>query len=271
MNVAPASWCFVLMGQQQTAAELLADSGRSGGANLVTSPLLGAAVTGIAALILLLPRATRASRRVGAVLGMLSLLLLFGGVMVPLAGMSSQIVFWALAAVTIVSAVAAVATPSPIYTAIWFALSLLGTAGLLLYQGAQFLSVATVAVYAGAIVVTFLFVLMLAQPEGHEVYDRVSWGWYTKPMSAVVAALLVALLSFSLPAMPGPAARMGDRADQVLHPDHMARFGDTLFGKHLLSMEIAGALLLVALVGAVAIMIQAGHLRAERAEGQSDE
>ena len=54
-------------------------------------------------------------------------------------------------------------------------MSLLGTAGLFLFQGAQFLGVATIVVYAGAILVTFLFVLMLAQPEGHAFYDRVSW------------------------------------------------------------------------------------------------
>ena len=44
-----------------------------------------------------------------------------------------------------------------------------------LFIGAQFLAVATVVVYAGAILVTFLFVLMLAQPEGKAAYDRVSW------------------------------------------------------------------------------------------------
>jgi NADH-quinone oxidoreductase subunit J len=52
---------------------------------------------------------------------------------------------------------------------------LLGTAGLLLLAGAQFLAIATVVVYAGAILVTFLFVLMLAQPEGRAAYDRVSF------------------------------------------------------------------------------------------------
>ena len=64
--------------------------------------------------------------------------------------------------------------------AIWFAISLLGTAGLFLFEGAQFIGVATVAVYAGAIVVTFLFVLMLAQPEGLAFFDRMSWGTVPK-------------------------------------------------------------------------------------------
>ncbi len=55
---------------------------------------------------------------------------------------------------------------------------------LFLYDGAQFLGVATIVVYAGAILVTFLFVLMLAQPEGQAAYDRVSWAPRCRPSPA---------------------------------------------------------------------------------------
>ena len=70
--------------------------------------------------------------------------------------------FYSIAAVTLVSAVGAITMRSPVYCAIWVALTLLGVAGLFFFQGAQFLGVATVVVYAGAILVTMLFVLMLA-------------------------------------------------------------------------------------------------------------
>ena len=96
--------------------------------------------------------------------------------------------------VTVISAAAAVTFRSPVYCAIWFALSLLGTAGLFLFQGAQFLGVATIVVYAGAILVTFLFVLMLAQPQGHAYYDRVSW---EALLSAVTGAVLVGILTMA--------------------------------------------------------------------------
>ena len=72
-------------------------------------------------------------------------------------------------------------------------MSLLGTAALFLLQGAQFLGIATVAVYAGAIVVTFLFVLMLAQPEGHAFYDRISWGFTPR-----LRALRLTAVSFAV-------------------------------------------------------------------------
>src|SRR5690606_16847899 len=80
-----------------------------------------------------------------------------------------------------------------VYCAIWFALTLLGTAGLFFFQGAQFLGVATVVVYAGAILVTMLFVLMLCNPEGHSTYDRLSW---EAGISALTGALMVGLLSW---------------------------------------------------------------------------
>ncbi len=58
--------------------------------------------------------------------------------------------FWVLAGVTLMSAGATITFRSPVYCAVWFALSLLGTAGLFLVQGAQFLAVATIVVYAGS-------------------------------------------------------------------------------------------------------------------------
>ncbi|HQU43480.1 MAG: hypothetical protein B7Z73_08810 [Planctomycetia bacterium 21-64-5] len=175
-------------------------------------------------------------------------------------------VFFAVAVTTIVSAFGAVTMRSPVYCALWFALTLLSTAALFLLQGAQFLGVATIVVYAGAILVTFLFVLMLAQPEGHTYYDRVSW----EPMlSACTGAVLIGLLTavIFLPA-EGKAAQSGwktegagaeARQTEILNTEHVAHLGRQLFSRYLVAVEVAGTLLLVALVGAVAIVAQGGH------------
>jgi NADH-quinone oxidoreductase subunit J len=172
-------------------------------------------------------------------------------------------VFFAVAITTIVSAVGAVTMRSPVYCALWFALTLLSTAALFLLQGAQFLGMATVVVYAGAILVTFLFVLMLAQPEGHTYYDRVSW----EPLlAASTGGVLIGLLTASvfLPA-EGRAAQSGWKTDEIaaeardaeiLNPEHMAHLGGQLFSRYLIAVEVSGTLLLVALVGAVAIVAQ---------------
>ena len=139
---------------------------------------------------------------------------------------------------------------------------MVGTAGLFLFTGAQFLAVATVVVYAGAILVTFLFVLMLAQPEGKAYYDRVSW---EALISAVTGIMIVGILSMTiggvfLPAKP-PLQPLVPPAEEalatgILTPQHVARLGGELFGRHLIAVDIVGTLLLVALVGAAVIVAQ---------------
>lgn len=206
-----------------------------------------------------------------------------GGVMTALAGvlfavdlptfgpLGTQVVFWLLCVVTLGSAVAMISAKSPVYSALWFAMSLVGSAGLLLMQGAQFLGAATIAVYAGAIVVTFLFVVMLAQPEGHAVYDRLSWGWFPRPAAILAAAIFLGLLAAGMSNMKDnaefPTAETVQTIDLtgdggVLHPQHMANLGRRLFSQQWVAMEVAGTLLLAALVGAIAIAIHGKQSRA---------
>ncbi|WP_254513416.1 NADH-quinone oxidoreductase subunit J family protein [Anatilimnocola floriformis] len=224
--------------------------------------------------------------RFGKTLGGLLLIIALGllGADLPwLSNPAAQGVFWLMAAITLISAIGCITAQSPVYSALWFAMSLLGTSGLFFQQGAQFLAVATIVVYAGAIVVTFLFVLMLAQPEGHAAYDRISWGWFPRTMSVLTAAAIVAMLTMLLgglkqqavaagrdinarEALAAAALKKSDQAEappalpketnDVLNSQHMARLGGYLFSRHLISIEVAGTLLLAALVGAVAIAIQ---------------
>ncbi len=230
---------------------------------LIASLLLGLG------LWMLLPRGSTRGKAFGLVLTTAAMGL-FAYKLFPLDDLVSDAVFYVMAAVTLVSAVGAVTMRSPVYCAIWFALTLLGTAGLFFFQGAQFLGVATIVVYAGAILVTFLFVLMLCNPEGHSLYDRLS---FEAGISAITGALLVGLLTWTTAATvftDGPATAGAKPAEgpapvafassyeaqgkSILADNHVERLGMELFTRHLLAVEVAGTLLLVALVGAVAIV-----------------
>jgi NADH-quinone oxidoreductase subunit J len=225
-----------------------------------------AILAGALAVWILLPNRIRHAKTLGSVLAIIAAGL-FASDWPLLGDWTSQGVFWLLSAVTLGAAVCTIASRSPVYSAIWFALSLLGTAGLFFYNGAQFLGVATIVVYAGAIVVTFLFVIMLAQPEGHSDYDRISWGWFPKSFSVLAAAVMVGLLTMLLgnlknaaatqtaETQTAAAARLAEPGG-ILNSSHMANLGRHLFAEHLISVELAGTLLLAALVGAVAIAIQ---------------
>lgn len=210
---------------------------------------------------LVLPRGAAPGRALGAVLVAVGLGL-FASRIPGLGRFGDDLVFYFLAGVTVVAALATVSFRKPVYSAIWFGLSLLGTAGLLLLQGAQFLGVATIVVYAGAILVTFLFVLMLAQPEGQAPYDQLSWG---PRLAALTGAVMVGVLTLlitvvfqnpDVDARPKPPFETVDLQEDILAEQHMAHLGAQLFGKYLMAVEVAGTLLLVALVGTVAIVAQ---------------
>jgi len=206
----------------------------------------------------LLPRGTAGGRFSGAVLALAGLGL-WASQLPGLGGWLSGGAFYVLAGVTVVAAACAVSFRSPVYCALWFGLAVLGTAGLMLWIGAQFLAVATVVVYAGAILVMFLFVLMLSEPEGRAAYDRRSW---EALLAASTGAVIVGVLSMTVgsvfsgptPAWPGPAPTSEQLTSGVLHPEHVACFGGELFGRQLLAVEVAGVLLFAALVGA-AVMV----------------
>lgn len=243
----------------------------------MTGSILAVAVgCAAASLWLLLPRGEsgvreRMARRFGTLLGCVSLAL-FIATGHRLGGVGEEAVFLVVSLVAVISGAATIVTRSPVYSAIWFALALAGVAGVLLVLGAQFLGVATIVVYAGAILVMFLFVLMLAQPTGMAPYDRVS----NEPLlSAVAGAVLLGLLTLFIGrlsagpadccAVPSKAAALGGAGAQEsptalalagdpLAADHVARLGGELFGRHLLAVEAAGVLLLVALIGSIAIV-----------------
>lgn len=231
----------------------------------------GATLLAALGMWLMLPRAGAgaAARTIGAIFGIAALGLIASLCWRPVpgeGGWPTQVLFWLLAGVTLIAAGAAVTLRSPVYCAVWFALSLLGTAGLFLFQGAQFLAVATIIVYAGAILVTFLFVLMLAQADGRAYYDRLSW----EPLvSAVTGAVLLGILTMALANTDFKSAQPPDDAAlrrDILTQDHVAHLGELLFSRYLIAVEVGGTLLLAALVGAIAII---GHEHARSRSPQS--
>lgn len=222
--------------------------------------LVVAAIVSGCGIWMMLPSHGKIVRRVGGLFSFVGGCLLFSAM--PLLGnLTFQGLFSALAALTALGAVATVTSRNPVYCAIWFAVTLLGTGGLFLVNGAQFLGVATVAVYAGAIVVTFLFVLMLSQPEGHAYYDRMSWGVLPSIFGIVVGVGFILLTSAAILRVAPTANESANR--QVLQEQHVAGLGAQLFSSQLVAVQAAGALLLAALVAAVAIA-SAGKPRVRR-------
>lgn len=188
------------------------------------------------------------------------------GVMYPmfrsLGSLEGNLLFYIMGLGTVASAIMMITSRHPVYSALWFAMVLLLNSGLYLARGAEFLSAATVIVYAGAIVVTFLFVIMLAQAKGTASYDRVS----REPLLAVLTGslLLVSLLATIHTALaPTAGAPVASPAVQqylqasndrvVADVPHVQGLGKVLFREHYVSIQLIGLLLLVAVAGALMV------------------
>ena len=149
-------------------------------------------LAGAASIFLLLPRPRPRPWLPGAALGLLALVLA-GVFLVPVGAATPEtVLFYAFSGLAVAAGAMLVTQRNPARAAIAFALVVLSTCGLFLLRAAPFLMAATVIIYAGAIVVTFLFVIMLAQQEGFSSADRRS----REPFLATVAGfvLLGALL-----------------------------------------------------------------------------
>jgi NADH-quinone oxidoreductase subunit J len=141
-------------------------------------------VLGAAAVYLLLPRPRGRSIALGALLGAAALVTA-GVFLLPVAGRvrPEAILFYGFAGLALLAGGVLITQRNPARAAIAFAVVVLSTCGLFLLQAAPFLMAATVIIYAGAIIVTFLFVLMLAHQGGPSDADDRS----REPLLATVA------------------------------------------------------------------------------------
>ena len=144
-------------------------------------------ILGLIGVYLLLPRIRPYPTIWGAGASGLALLLagftlIRGGMAVP-----ENLLFYCFSAIAIVTGTMLITQRNPVHAALSFALVVLSTCGLFLLQAAPFLMAATIIVYAGAIVVTFLFVIMLAQQTGWSDADRRS----REPFIATVAGFVL--------------------------------------------------------------------------------
>ncbi len=157
-------------------------------------PILMPAALGMLAVYLLLPRPRGYPPLWGAAAGG-SALVLAGWLLIWAGAAVESLLFYAFSAIAIVARALPITPRHPAPAALSFALVVLSTCGLFLLQAAPFLMAATIIIYAGAIVVTFLFVIMLAQQVGRADADDRS----REPALACVAGfVLVAALLYLL-------------------------------------------------------------------------
>jgi NADH-quinone oxidoreductase subunit J len=157
---------------------------------------------------------------------------------------AQHIAFGFIAAGIIVAALRVVTTNNVVHAALWLVIVLAGAGASFLLLGAEFVGVTQILVYIGAIVVLFLFGIMLTRaPIGREV-RLTSKNW---PVGVLVALAIAGVLGYTLIDAFG-ADKIGNDTRQLT-----AQVSDSIFQDYLLPFEVISVLLLAALIGAIVL------------------
>jgi NADH-quinone oxidoreductase subunit J len=159
---------------------------------------------------------------------------------------AQNIAFYVLAAVMVFGAVKVVTVKNMVHAALWLVIVFSGMAGMFILLAAEFIAITQVLVYIGAIVVLFLFGIMLTRaPMGRST--ELDNGPQAKIVAAVIGAVLAVVLGYSL--WDGfHGTEFGDFAVQ-----RTSEVSDSIFSTYLVPFEVVSVLLLGALIGAIVL------------------
>lgn len=246
--------------------------------------VLGPVALGFLGIYLLLPRPDGARLRLGSLVGVAGvaglMALVLGGVIISV----ESLVFCLFSAAACVGAGLLITLENPARAALAFTVVIMGVSGLFLLSAAPFLMGANIIVYAGAIIVTFLFVLMLAQPRLPSDADSRSREPFLACLAGTGCLLLIllavgedaskveayqegregkAMVPTRAPVVPVRRVaeadlRLSESGIPAMPAENTAFLGANLYGRHLVAVELAGVLLVVATLGAIAIAQRSG-------------
>ena len=164
-----------------------------------------------------------------------------------------DLVFYGLAAVLLFAALRVITARNPVHAALNLVLAFFTAAGIWLLLEAEFLAIALVFVYVGAVMVLFLFVVMMLDIN----LDKLREGFWNAlpialPVGGLMALEMVMILgvrNFGVDKVQAPAAHLANYSNT-------AELGRVLYSDYLLPFELASVVLLVAIVAAIALTLR---------------
>ncbi len=162
-------------------------------------------------------------------------------------------VFYVLASILVLAALRVITARNPVHAALFLVLSFVSASGIWMLLQAEFLAITLVLVYVGAVMVLFLFVVMMLDIN----LDRLRQGfWSYLPVGALVGILLAVEMAlvlggsyFSSDAMPGPPGAPADYSNT-------REIGKLLYTDYVYAFELASLVLLIAMVAAVTLTLR---------------
>ena len=162
-------------------------------------------------------------------------------------------IFWFFAAILVFAALRVITARNPVHAALFLVLAFCTAAGLWIQLEAEFLGIALVLVYVGAVMVLFLFVVMMLDINIEKLREGF---WNYLPVGAVVAVLLVAEMVLVL---AGPWFSLAEASRPLASPagySNTKELGRLLYTDYVYPFELAAVILLVAIVAAIALTLR---------------
>lgn len=160
------------------------------------------------------------------------------------------ILFLILALVAIATALGMLLSRNAVYSALFLVLNFVTVAVFYLLLGAPFIAMTQITVYAGAIMVLFLFVIMLLGAENLSPSKALPW---QRPLAGTLAFILVVEAAYILVSKARPDGNVLPPDASVNAMENIRQLGSELFSQYLLPFEVTSILLLVAMVGAIVL------------------
>ena len=157
----------------------------------------------------------------------------------------TEILFWALSGLALFSALMVITSKNPVFSVLWLIVTFFSISGHYILLNAQFLAVVNIIVYAGAIMVLFLFVIMLMNLGKDTEPQTSKW---LKLAGAVAGGCLLLVLVAALRHTESRMTELGTGEIGLIE-----NLGRVLFTEYVVPFEIASILFLTAMVGAVVI------------------
>jgi NADH-quinone oxidoreductase subunit J len=164
--------------------------------------------------------------------------------------------FYMFAAVTIASAAMVVVSRNPVYSVLFLILAFFNAAGLFVLIGAEFVAMILVIVYVGAVAVLFLFVVMMLDINIAKL--REGFLDYL-PIGALIGIVLAGEILVALGVFghaPNTLTTLGATGAKVAQVENTRAIGQVLYTQYFYLFQVAGAVLLVAMIGAIVLTLR---------------
>src|SRR5688500_250928 len=159
------------------------------------------------------------------------------------------IAFYMFAFLVIAAGAFTILARNPVHSVLWLIVAFFNAAGLMVLMGAEFIAMLLVIVYVGAVAVLFLFVVMMLDID----FAKLRSGFTRNlPFGLIIALVLVAEIIIALSAWEAGPALSGRAIPESSQPNIVA-LGQLLYSRFLLPFELAGLILLVAMIGAIVL------------------